>query len=35
MSLLFNEPLIAGLDYREDFITESEERELLDRPTPI
>ena len=31
MSWLFNEPLIAGLDYREDFITAAEERELLDR----
>jgi alkylated DNA repair dioxygenase AlkB len=31
MSLLFDVPLIAGLDYREDVITESEERELLDK----
>jgi alkylated DNA repair dioxygenase AlkB len=29
MSLLFDEPLIAGLGYREDFITQREERELL------
>ena len=31
MTLLFNEPLIAGLDYREDFITTSEESVLIDR----
>ena len=35
MSLLFNEPLIAGLEYREDFITEGEERALLDRLMPL
>jgi alkylated DNA repair dioxygenase AlkB len=35
MSLLFNEPLIAGLGYREDFITEKEERQLLDRLAPL
>jgi alkylated DNA repair dioxygenase AlkB len=29
MSLLFDEALIAGLGYREDFITQREERELL------
>jgi alkylated DNA repair protein (DNA oxidative demethylase) len=28
---LFAEPLIGGLDYREDFIGEGEERRLLDR----
>jgi alkylated DNA repair dioxygenase AlkB len=28
---LFNEPLIAGLDYREDFVEADEERELIDR----
>src|SRR5690242_4853525 len=31
MSLLFDEPLIAGLDYSADAITEAEERALLDR----
>jgi len=31
MSLLFSEPLIAGLDYREDFITVSEESALIER----
>ena len=31
MSLLFDEPLIAGLDYREEFISAAEERELLGR----
>jgi alkylated DNA repair protein (DNA oxidative demethylase) len=31
MTLLFDAPLIAGLDYREDFISEGEERELLER----
>ena len=31
MNLLFNEPLIAGLEYREDFIDEEEERHLLDQ----
>jgi alkylated DNA repair dioxygenase AlkB len=35
MTLLFNEPLIAGLDYREEFITEKEERTLLDRLLPL
>ena len=35
MSLLFNEPLIAGLEYREDFIDEEEERDLLDRLMPL
>ena len=33
MSLLFDEPLIAGLDYREEFISAAEERELLGRLT--
>jgi len=31
MTLLFNEPLIAGLDYREEFITASEESALIER----
>jgi alkylated DNA repair protein (DNA oxidative demethylase) len=31
MSLLFDAPLIVGLDYREDFISEAEERQLLER----
>jgi alkylated DNA repair dioxygenase AlkB len=31
MSLLFNEPLIAGLDYREGLISKVEERQLLER----
>jgi len=31
MSLLFDAPLIAGLDYREDFISASEERALIER----
>jgi alkylated DNA repair protein (DNA oxidative demethylase) len=31
MSLLFDAPLIDGLDYRESFIGESEERQLLER----
>ncbi len=31
MTDLFNEPLIAGLQYREDFISGAEEAELLDR----
>jgi alkylated DNA repair dioxygenase AlkB len=31
MSLLFDEPLITGLDYREEFISAAEERELLRR----
>jgi alkylated DNA repair dioxygenase AlkB len=32
MSLdLFNEPLIAGLEYREDFISAAEEAELIER----
>jgi alkylated DNA repair protein (DNA oxidative demethylase) len=35
MSLLFHEPLIAGLDYREELISEAEERELLERLMPL
>jgi alkylated DNA repair dioxygenase AlkB len=35
MSLLFDTPLIAGLDYREEFIGEAEEKALLDRLTPL
>ena len=35
MSLLFAEPLIAGLDCREAFIAESEEQQLLDRLTAL
>jgi len=31
MSLLFDTPLITGLAYREDMISEAEERALLDR----
>jgi alkylated DNA repair dioxygenase AlkB len=31
MSLLFNEPLIAGLDYRPNFIDPDEERQLIER----
>ena len=31
MSTLFDAPLIAGLEYREDFITGAEERALIDR----
>ena len=31
MSLLFDEPLIAGLEYRQAFITEAEERALIQR----
>ncbi len=35
MNLLFNEPLIAGLDYREEFISEAEERQFLDHLLPL
>jgi DNA oxidative demethylase len=35
MSLLFNEPLIAGLKYEEPLIGEAEERELLERLTAL
>ena len=31
MSLLFDTPLIAGLDYRDDFISPAQEGDLLDR----
>jgi len=31
MSLLFDEPLIAGLRYEEDLISEAEEKTILDR----
>jgi DNA oxidative demethylase len=31
MNLLFDAPLIAGLDYREDFISPAEEQALLER----
>jgi alkylated DNA repair dioxygenase AlkB len=31
MSLLFDTPLIAGLDYREEFITAAEESALIER----
>lgn len=31
MSLLFDQPLILGLKYRDDLISEGEEQELLDR----
>ena len=31
MSLLFSEPLIAGLNYREDMIGVAEERGLIER----
>ena len=32
MSLdLFNEPLVAGLEYRDDFIAAREEAELIER----
>jgi len=31
MSTLFDAPLIAGLDYREEVVNEAEERELIDR----
>jgi alkylated DNA repair dioxygenase AlkB len=35
MSLLFDTPLIAGLEYREDFISEREEQALLGRLIPL
>ncbi|MFL6800561.1 MAG: alpha-ketoglutarate-dependent dioxygenase AlkB [Sphingomicrobium sp.] len=31
MSLLFDEPLIAGLEYRPEFVSEAEERALIGR----
>src|SRR3954471_2981620 len=35
MSLLFHEPLIPGLDYREELISEAEERKLLEHLMPL
>ena len=35
MSLLFDEPLIAGLEYRRDVLSEAEEMALLDRLMPL
>ena len=35
MTLLFDEPLIAGLRYTEGLISEAEERELLERLMPL
>ena len=35
MSLLFDEPLISGLQYREDLISDAEEGDLLDRLMPL
>src|SRR4051812_6055853 len=35
MSLLFNEPLIAGLKYCEELISDREERRLLAQLTPL
>ena len=35
MSLLFDEPLIAGLQYREDVISIAEEQAILDRLEPL
>ena len=35
MSLLFDEPLIAGLQYREDVISAAEEQVILDRLMPL
>ena len=35
MNLLFNEPLIAGLEYRDELVGEDEERQLLGRLTPL
>jgi DNA oxidative demethylase len=35
MSLLFNEPLIAGFEYCEELISDSEERGLLAQLTPL
>ena len=35
MGLLFDTPLIAGLEYREELISEAEEGELLDRLLPL
>lgn len=35
MTLLFDTPLIAGLDYRESLIAEDEERSLVDRVSAL
>jgi DNA oxidative demethylase len=35
MNLLFDEPLIAGLQYREDFISDAEEKALLGHLTSL
>ena len=35
MSLLFDEPLIDGLSYTEELISEGEQRQLLDRLLPL
>src|SRR5437868_787838 len=35
MSLLFETPLIEGLAYREDFINEADQRELLGHLMPL
>jgi DNA oxidative demethylase len=35
MSLLFDEPLIPGLSYEAEIITEAEEKQLLDRLMPL
>ena len=35
MSLLFDAPLIAGVEYCEDFLSEAEERQLLERLLPL
>jgi DNA oxidative demethylase len=35
MSLLFDEPLIAGLSYEAEIISEAEEKQLLDRLMPL
>jgi DNA oxidative demethylase len=35
MSLLFDEPLIAGLSYREELLSSDEERALLERLMPL
>jgi alkylated DNA repair protein (DNA oxidative demethylase) len=35
MSGLFDGPLIAGLEYREEFISEAEQQALLDRLMPL
>ena len=35
MNLLFDEPLVAGLDYRPDFITPAEEQALIKRVSTL